>query len=120
MRLISRISAFSTIGHASGLTFIAPVAVFKKKLEVPSGPYLPAGRTTSSAAILAASMSSFLVAENSNGDTTSSSQGRHGLEFAALAYALVVLTHKHRPRIRLTIRQRMRVLDEWPRHETFL
>jgi hypothetical protein len=27
---------------------------------------------------------------------------------------------KHRPRIRLTIRQRMRVLDEWPRHETFL
>ncbi len=29
-------------------------------------------------------------------------------------------THKHRPRIRLTIRQRMRVLDEWPRHETML
>jgi hypothetical protein len=29
-------------------------------------------------------------------------------------------THKHRPRTRLTIRQRMRVLDEWPRHETFL
>jgi len=27
---------------------------------------------------------------------------------------------KHRPRIRLTIRQRMRVLDEWPRHETLL
>jgi hypothetical protein len=27
---------------------------------------------------------------------------------------------KHRPRIRLTIRQRMRVLDEWPRHETML
>jgi thiamine monophosphate kinase len=25
---------------------------------------------------------------------------------------------KHRPRIRLTIRQRMRVLDEWPRHKT--
>jgi hypothetical protein len=25
-----------------------------------------------------------------------------------------------RPRIRLTIRQRMRVLDEWPRHETLL
>ncbi len=24
---------------------------------------------------------------------------------------------KHRPRIRLTIRQRMRVLDEWPRHD---
>jgi hypothetical protein len=24
---------------------------------------------------------------------------------------------KHRPRTRLTIRQRMRVLDEWPRHE---
>ena len=29
-------------------------------------------------------------------------------------------TIKHRPRIRLTIRQRMRVLDEWPRHETLL
>jgi hypothetical protein len=29
-------------------------------------------------------------------------------------------THKHRPRTRLTIRQRMRVLDEWPRHETSL
>ena len=28
--------------------------------------------------------------------------------------------HKNRPRIRLTIRQRMRVLDEWPRHQTFL
>jgi hypothetical protein len=27
---------------------------------------------------------------------------------------------KHRPHIRLTIRQRMRVLDEWPRHETLL
>jgi hypothetical protein len=27
---------------------------------------------------------------------------------------------EHRPRIRLTIRQRMRVLDEWPRHETIL
>jgi hypothetical protein len=27
---------------------------------------------------------------------------------------------KHRPRIRLTVRQRMRVLDEWPRHETML
>jgi hypothetical protein len=27
---------------------------------------------------------------------------------------------KHRPRIRLTIRQRMRVLDEWPRHEMLL
>jgi hypothetical protein len=27
---------------------------------------------------------------------------------------------KHRPRIRLTIRRRMRVLDEWPRHETLL
>ena len=27
---------------------------------------------------------------------------------------------KRRPRIRLTIRQRMRVLDEWPRHETML
>ncbi len=29
-------------------------------------------------------------------------------------------TTKHRPRIRLSIRQRMRVLDEWPRHETIL
>jgi hypothetical protein len=29
-------------------------------------------------------------------------------------------THKNRPRIRLTIRQRMRVLDEWPRYETLL
>jgi hypothetical protein len=29
-------------------------------------------------------------------------------------------TTKDRPRIRLTIRQRMRVLDEWPRHETLL
>ena len=29
-------------------------------------------------------------------------------------------TTKHRPRIRLTIRQRMRVVDEWPRHETML
>ena len=27
---------------------------------------------------------------------------------------------KHRPRIRLTIRLRMRVLDEWPRDETML
>jgi hypothetical protein len=27
---------------------------------------------------------------------------------------------KHRPRIRLTLRQRMRVLDEWPRGETML
>jgi hypothetical protein len=29
-------------------------------------------------------------------------------------------TTKDRQRLRLTIRQRMRVLDEWPRHETFL
>jgi hypothetical protein len=29
-------------------------------------------------------------------------------------------TVKHRPRIRLTIRQRMRVIDEWPRDETVL
>jgi hypothetical protein len=29
-------------------------------------------------------------------------------------------TTQHRPRTRLTIGQRMRVLDEWPRHETFL
>jgi hypothetical protein len=27
---------------------------------------------------------------------------------------------KHRPRIRLTIRQRTRVLEKWPRHETLL
>jgi hypothetical protein len=27
---------------------------------------------------------------------------------------------KHRRRVRLTIRQRMRVVEEWPRHETFL
>jgi hypothetical protein len=29
-------------------------------------------------------------------------------------------TVKHRPRVRLTIHQRLRVLDEWPRHETML
>jgi hypothetical protein len=29
-------------------------------------------------------------------------------------------TIKQPPRIRLTIRQRMRVVHEWPRHETFL
>jgi hypothetical protein len=29
-------------------------------------------------------------------------------------------TVKRRPRVRLTIRQRMRVLVEWPRHETIL
>jgi len=29
-------------------------------------------------------------------------------------------TAKNRPRIRLTIRLRMRVLDEWPRYETLL
>jgi hypothetical protein len=29
-------------------------------------------------------------------------------------------TVKHQSRIRVTIRRRMRVLDEWPRHETFL
>jgi hypothetical protein len=29
-------------------------------------------------------------------------------------------TTQRRPRIRLTIRQRMRVLDEWPRDETIL
>jgi hypothetical protein len=29
-------------------------------------------------------------------------------------------TIKHRPRIRLTIPLRMRVLDEWPGHETIL
>jgi hypothetical protein len=31
-----------------------------------------------------------------------------------------MVASQHRPRIRLTIRQRMRVLDEWPRHETLL
>ena len=29
-------------------------------------------------------------------------------------------TTKHRPRIRLTIRQRMRVVDVWPRDQTML
>src|SRR6185436_9722053 len=29
-------------------------------------------------------------------------------------------TSRQRPRTRLTIRQRMRVVDEWPRHETML
>ena len=29
-------------------------------------------------------------------------------------------TTQHRPRVHLTIRQRMRVLDEWPRDETIL
>ena len=29
-------------------------------------------------------------------------------------------TTKHRPSVRLTIRQRMRVIDEWPRNETIL
>jgi hypothetical protein len=29
-------------------------------------------------------------------------------------------TAKQRPRSRLTIRQCMRVLDEWPRHKTIL
>jgi hypothetical protein len=29
-------------------------------------------------------------------------------------------TVKYRPRIRLTLRQRMRVLDEWPRNKTQL
>ena len=29
-------------------------------------------------------------------------------------------TTKQRPRIRLTVRQRMQVLDEWPRYETLL
>ena len=36
------------------------------------------------------------------------------------ARRIVERTVKHRPRVRLTIRQRMRVLDEWPRHETIL
>ena len=29
-------------------------------------------------------------------------------------------SHKHRPRVRLTIPQRLLVLDEWPRDETIL
>src|SRR6478672_13834011 len=36
------------------------------------------------------------------------------------AHRIFERTVKHWPRIRLTIRQRMRVLDEWPRHETLL
>jgi hypothetical protein len=54
---------------------------------------------------------------------------RDGLRVELLLYAGTNLdkahriferTVKHRPRVRLTIRQRMRVLDEWPRHETIL
>jgi hypothetical protein len=36
------------------------------------------------------------------------------------ARCIFELTTQHRPRIRLTIRQRVRVLDEWPRDETLL
>jgi hypothetical protein len=54
---------------------------------------------------------------------------RDGLRIEQLLYAgnnldkarrIFERTTKHRPRIRLTLRQRMRVLDEWPRHETIL
>ncbi len=54
---------------------------------------------------------------------------RDGLRVMMLLYAgnnldkarcIFERTTKQRPRIRLTIRQRMRVLDEWPRHETLL
>jgi hypothetical protein len=40
----------------------------------------------------------------------------------SLERARAVFEHaiKHRPRIRLMLRQRMRVLDEWPRGETML
>jgi hypothetical protein len=36
------------------------------------------------------------------------------------AHRIFELMTTRRPRIRLTIRQRMRVLDEWPRNETIL
>jgi hypothetical protein len=39
------------------------------------------------------------------------------LDKAQRIFAQIV---KQRPGIRLTIRQRMRVLDEWPRHQTQL
>jgi hypothetical protein len=54
---------------------------------------------------------------------------RDGLRIEQLLYAgnnldkargIFERTIKHRPRVRLTVRQRMRVLDEWPRHETIL
>jgi len=54
---------------------------------------------------------------------------RDGLRVELMLYAgnsletarrIFAQTVKHRPGIRLTIRQRMRVVDEWPRHETIL
>ena len=39
----------------------------------------------------------------------------NSLDKAQRIFAQIV---KQRPGIRLTIRQRMRVLDEWPRHQT--
>jgi hypothetical protein len=54
---------------------------------------------------------------------------RDGLRVEPMLYAgnnldkarrILERTTKHRPRIRLTIRQRMRVLDEGPRDETVL
>ena len=54
---------------------------------------------------------------------------RNGLRVELMLYAgndldkarrIFERTAKHRPRIRLTIRLRMRVLDEWPRYETLL
>jgi hypothetical protein len=54
---------------------------------------------------------------------------RDGLRVELMLYAgssldkarrIFAQTVKHRPGIRLTIRQRMRVLDEWLRHDTIL
>ena len=56
-------------------------------------------------------------------------RSRDGLRVELMLYAgnnldkarrIFERTTKQRRRIRLTIRQRMRVLDEWPRHETLL
>jgi hypothetical protein len=61
--------------------------------------------------------------------TRSRSGSRDGLRVELVLYAgnnldkarrIFERTTRHRPRIRLTIRQRMCVLDEWPRHETLL
>jgi len=70
-----------------------------------------------------------LRASSRSGLPTSTRSRRNGLRVEPLldagnnldkAQRIFERTHKQRPRIRLTIRQRMRVLDEWPRHETFL
>jgi hypothetical protein len=56
-------------------------------------------------------------------------RSRDGLRVELMLYAgnnlekarrIFERTNKKRRRIRLTIRQRMRVLDEWPRHEMLL